>query len=204
MNRESLTNIQRVTRRRFFGSAAHGIGIAALASLLGQDTSPGFGAAAEAGKKPAGQPGLPGCPHFAPKAKRVVCMWQGGGPSHLDLFDPKPMLGKMAGKDIPDSVRGATRLSTMSSGYKHWPIVPALKPFKRYGKCGLELSEMLPQTGSIADDICLVRSMNTEAVNHAPGVTFFMTGRKCPAARAWARGSATAWAAKRATFRPSS
>ena len=86
---------------------------------------------------------LPGLPHFAPKAKRVVCLWQGGGPSHIDLFDPKPTLAQMAGKDIPDSIRGATRLSTMSSGYKHWPIVPAIKPFKHYGKCGLELSELL-------------------------------------------------------------
>jgi hypothetical protein len=178
MDNEFLTNIHRVTRRRFFGAAAQGIGVAALAALLQDDAI--AAAAKTAVKKTTGQPGLPGLPHFAPKAKRVVCLWQGGGPSHLDLFDPKPTLDKMSGKDVPDSVRGVTRLSTMSSGYTHWPIVPALKPFKHYGKCGTELSELLPHIGSIADDICVVRSMNTEAVNHAPGVTFFMTGAQVP------------------------
>jgi len=127
-----------------------------------------------------GQSGLVGLPQIAPKAKRVVCLWQGGGPSHVDLFDPKPTLQKMAGQDIPESVRGTTRLSTMSSGNKRWPITPAIKPFQRYGQCGTELSSMLPKIGGIADDICVVRSMNTEAVNHAPGVTFFMTGSQVP------------------------
>ncbi len=173
-----LTNHQRVTRRQLFGNAAHGIGGVALASLLGSQKasaqSPVLTAAA-------GTPrGLPGLPHFAPKAKRVVCLWQGGGPSHVDLFDPKPVLAERKGQDIPESVRGTTRLSTMTSGASKWPIQPAIKPFKRYGKCGLELSEMLPNIGSIADDICVVRSMNTEAVNHAPGVTFFMTGGQVP------------------------
>jgi hypothetical protein len=163
-----LLNQQRVTRRQLFGSAAQGIGALALASLLGERAAK------------ASQSGLPNLPHFAPQVKRVVCLWQGGGPSHLDLFDPKPGLAKMAGKDIPDSVRGATRLSTMSSGYKRWPITPAIKPFKHYGRCGTEMSEMLPNIGALADDICLVRSMNTEAVNHAPGVTFFMTGAQIP------------------------
>ncbi len=178
---ELLTNHQRVTRRQLFGSAAQGIGGAALASLLGSR----FASAA-----PAGQPGLPTLPHFAPKAKRVVCLWQGGGPSHLDLFDPKPMLAKMKGQDIPDSVRGTTRLSTMSASYKKWPITPAIKPFKRYGKSGTEFSEMLPNLGALADEICVVRSMTTEAVNHAPGVTFFMTGAQVPG-----RPSMGAWLA---------
>ena len=133
---------------------------------------------------------MPNLPHFAPKAKRVVCLWQGGGPSHLDLFDPKPMLAKMKGQDIPDSVRGTTRLSTMSASYKKWPITPAIKPFKRYGKSGTEFSEMLPNLGALADEICVVRSMTTEAVNHAPGVTFFMTGAQVPG-----RPSMGAWLA---------
>jgi len=157
---------QRVTRRGFFGRSAAGLGGVALASLLRDD-------AAAAG-------GLPGLPHFAPKAKRVVCLWQGGAPSHVDLFDRKPLMEKMAGQDIPDSVRGTTRLSTMTAGSKRWPIVPGIKPFQRYGRCGTEISSMLPGIGSIADDICVVRSMNTEAVNHAPGVTFFMTGSQVP------------------------
>ncbi len=178
---ELLTNHQRVTRRQFFGSTAQGLGGVALASLLGsRNTS----------AAPTGQPGLPNLPHFAPKAKRVVCLWQGGGPSHLDLFDPKPVLVKMKGQDIPDSVRGTTRLSTMSASYKKWPIQPAIKPFKAYGKCGTELSEMLPNIGALADEICVVRSMTTEAVNHAPGVTFFMTGAQVPG-----RPSLGAWLA---------
>ena len=166
----------RVTRRHLLGTAGLGIGSVALASLLERD------AAAATSTPPAaqGQPGLPGLPHHEPKAKRVVMLWQGGGPSHVDLFDPKPMLKERAGQDIPDSVRGSTRLSTMSSGYAKWPAVPAIKGFRKYGRCGLEMSEMLPHLGGLADDLCLVRSMNTEAVNHAPGVTFFLTGAQVP------------------------
>src|SRR6187549_2895651 len=110
MTNPFLENVARVNRRQLFGSAAGGVGLAALSSLLGDR-------AAHA----AGEPGLPGLPHFAAKAKRVVILWQGGGPSHVDLFDPKPAMQAMAGKDIPDSVRGTTRLSTMSSGYGKWP-----------------------------------------------------------------------------------
>lgn len=164
-----LQNRDRVTRRQFFGSTASGIGIAALSSLLGKDTM----FAADAG-------GGPGIPHFLPRAKRIVLLWQGGAPSHVDLFDEKPILEKLRGKDIPDSVRGSTRLSTMSSGYKRWPCTPAVKPFKNYGKSGMRLSTMLPNIGSLADEICLVRTMNTEAVNHAPGVTFTLTGAQIP------------------------
>jgi hypothetical protein len=176
MHPELLTNLQRVTRRQLFGSAGHGIGAVALASLLQQDRA----RAAESATAPTGQAGLPGVPHFPARAKRVVCLWQGGGPSHIDLFDHKPTLEKMAGKDIPDSVRGTTRLSTMSASYKKWPITPNIKPFAHYGKSGLELSTMLPHLGSVADELCVVKSMNTEAVNHAPGVTFFMTGAQVP------------------------
>jgi hypothetical protein len=163
-------NIARVTRRQFFGSSATGIGVAALASLLGGSASTASG----------NEKGLPGIPHFAPKAKRIVMLWQGGGPSHVDLFDDKPVLREMMGQDIPDSVRGTTRLSTMSSGYAKWPCQPAIKPHQTYGQAGITLSEMLPNVGKIADDICLIRSMYTEAVNHAPGVTFFQTGAQVP------------------------
>ena len=162
-----LQNAALVTRRQLFGRTAGGVGMAALASLLQQE---GVMAA------PTGTTG----PHHRPKAKRVVMLWQGGAPSHVDLFDSKPMLQKMAGKDIPDSVRGTTRLSTMSASYKKWPCVPSIKPFKPYGTAGTMLSEMLPNIGALSDDLCLVRSMHTEAVNHAPGVTFFMTGAQVP------------------------
>ncbi len=165
MNDLFQENIERVTRRQFFGSSASGLGVAALASLLGEDSLAAGGAI---------------LPHIAPKAKRVVMLWQGGGPSHVDLFDEKPMLAKRQGDDIPASVRGDTRLSTMSASYAKWPCTPAIKPFRNYGAAGLRMSSMLPNIGTHADDLCLVRSMHTEAVNHAPGVTLFMTGAQVP------------------------
>ncbi len=168
MSNPMREQIDRITRRAFFGRSATGLGTAALATLLARQASAGT------------IPGVGGYPHFAPKAKRVVYLWQGGAPTHVDLFDPKPVMGQMAGKEIPESVRGATRLSTMTAGYKKYTVVPAIKPFKKYGKSGLEITSMMPHIGSIADDITLVRSLNTEAVNHAPGVTFFLTGAQVP------------------------
>jgi len=164
-------NIDRVTRRQLFGRAATGLGAAALASLLPSSSSAAPNSALGT-QHPA--------PHFPATAKRAVYLWQGGAPSHIDLFDPKPILQRMYMQDLPESVRGATRLSTMTASYKKWPCIPAIKPFKKYGQSGIELSEMLPHTGSIVDDLCVVRSMHTEAVNHAPGVTFFMTGSQVP------------------------
>lgn len=163
-------NIRHVTRRQLFGTAATGLGAAALSSLLGNGHA---WAAAQPG-------GAAGFPNFPPRAKRVIYLWQGGGPSHIDLLDPKPTLQRMAMQDIPESIRGKTRLSTMTSGNKKWPIVPALEPFKKWGRSGLELSTLLPHIGSIADELTVVRSMNTEAVNHAPGVTYFLTGSQVP------------------------
>ena len=133
-------NQARVTRRQLFGRGASGVGLAALASLLGKDAA-------------AAQPGQPGLPHVAGKADRMIYLWQGGGPSHLDLFDPKPTLEKYRLQDLPASVRGTTRLSTMTAGYKKWPVLPAIKPYKKWGKSGLEISTLLPFTGEIADDI---------------------------------------------------
>ncbi len=166
-------NIARVTRRQFFGTGASGVGLAALTSLLGLEQASG-------NEQARGDSMLAGLPHHTPKAKRVVVLWQGGGPSHVDLFDEKPMLTEMKGKDIPDSVRGTTRLSTMSSSYAKWPIVPPIKPYQKYGKSGIAMSSMLPNIGGLADELCVVRSMHTEAVNHAPGVTLFMTGSQVP------------------------
>jgi hypothetical protein len=177
-----LENAARVTRRQFFGKSAAGVGVAALATLLGKET-------VHAGQATSAT-GLPGLPHFAPKARRMVVLWQGGGPSHVDLFDEKPMLQTLAGQDVPAGVRGVTRLSTMSSGYSRWPCQPSIKPHRRYGRAGIKMSELLPSMASIADEICLVRSLHTEAVNHAPGVTFFLTGAQTPG-----RPSMGAWLA---------
>ena len=173
MNDLEKENQSRFTRRQFLGKTAGGVGMLALASLFQRHQILGADSKVELG-------GLPGVPHFAPKAKRVVLLWQGGGPSHVDLYDEKPMLQRMAGQDLPASVRGSTRLSTMSASYQKWPCVPAIKPHTTYGRCGTRMSSMLPNVGRLADDLCLVRSMNTEAVNHAPGVTYFMTGAQVP------------------------
>jgi hypothetical protein len=183
MNQEALLENQaRVTRRQLFGRCGSGLGTAALASLLKQN-----GAAAHAAPP---QGGLSELPHHLAKAKRVVMFWQGGGPSHTDLFDEKPVLTQNSGKDIPDSIRGTTRLSTMTSGNGKWPCVGAIKPFQKYGKSGISLSSMLPNIGGLADEMTLVRSLHTEAVNHAPGVTYFLTGSQVPG-----RPSMGAWLA---------
>ncbi len=159
------------TRRQFLAHAAAGLGLAALApsGLLRADEP----LAARVG-------GIPGLPHFPAKAKRVIVLWQGGGASHVDLFDHKPGLEAMRLKDLPDSVRSGVRLSAMTSSQKSYPILPALKPFQAYGKSGTWMSSMLPGIGAIADDLCLIRSMQTEAVNHSPGVTLAMTGAQVP------------------------
>ena len=114
------------------------------------------------------------------KAKRLIILWQGGAPSHVDLFDHKPHLQKMRGDELPASVRSKVRLSTMTAGANRHPILPALKPFVPYGKSGIHLSPLLPSIGSIADKFTLINSMTTDAVNHAPGVTLFMTGSQIP------------------------
>lgn len=173
----------RLTRRQLFGRTAQGVGVAALTALLGQEAM----AQQNKGLKIPSQPGLP---HFKPKAKRVIVLWQGGAPSQVDLFDHKPGLEKMRLQELPDSVRKSSRLSTMTSGQSQYPILPAIKPFKKYGQSGMDLSSLIPHIGGIADDICLVRSMHTDAVNHAPGVTMFMTGSQIPG-----RPSMGAWAA---------
>ncbi|MFM2221448.1 MAG: hypothetical protein RLZZ553_1196 [Verrucomicrobiota bacterium] len=162
---------QLITRRQFFGKSSTGIGTVALASLLNRELF----AAPAVNMNP-----LEGLPHLPPKAKNVILLWQGGGPSQIDLFQHKPGLEKLRLTELPASVRGNTRLSTMTASQGKYPILSALKPFQNYGKCGRMLSSLLPHTGSIVDDICFIDSMHTEAVNHAPGVTFFLTGSQVP------------------------
>ncbi len=162
-----LAHQRHLTRRQFFGRSAGGIGAAVLANLLRQD-----GLAATPDAAPLA--------NFAPKAKRVIILWQGGAPSQVDLFDHKPGLEKHRLEELPESIRGNIRLSTMTANQKGFPVLPAIRPFRQYGRSGRWLSELIPHTGAIADDICLIRSMHTEAVNHAPGVTFFLTGSQIP------------------------
>jgi hypothetical protein len=161
-----------LTRRQFFGRSSIGIGTAALATLLGEDLR---GAAKE---KTTG--GLPGLPHFAPKAKRIIYLMQGGAPSHVDLFDYKPQLAKRRGQELPPSVSMGQRLTTMTAGQKKKPVLPGITGFKQYGKSGAWLCDFLPHTGSIADELCFIKSMHTEAINHAPAMTLFLTGAEQP------------------------
>ena len=150
------------TRRQFLGRASTGIGAAALASLLNPLASAASGSA--------------GLSHFAPKAKRVIWLTQAGAPSQLDLFDYKPGLREQFDKDLPDSVRNGQRVTGMTSGQARFPIAPSVFAFKQHGNAGHWLSELLPHTASIADDLCIIRSMNTEAINHDPAMTMLQTG----------------------------
>jgi uncharacterized protein (DUF1501 family) len=158
-----------LTRRSLFGQAAGGVGAMALSQL--------FASESRAAASPVVSPGgLPSLPHFAPKAKRVIYLFQSGGPSHVDLFDHKPFLEKHHGKDLPDSVRGGQRLTGMTSRQSSYPVVKALWGGKRCGQHGTWIGNPLPHIQSIADDITIVRSMWTEAINHDPGVTYINTG----------------------------
>jgi hypothetical protein len=157
-----------MTRRHFFGRTSTGIGIAALASLLNQEA-----ARAEQQK---GQPGLPGFPNFTPKARRVIYLFQSGGPSQMELFDYKPRLTDFQGTNLPESVRMGQRLTQMSATQSSFPVVPSKYQFAQRGESGAWVSELYPETAKIVDDLTFVKSVHTEAINHDPAVTFFQTG----------------------------
>ena len=126
--------------------------------------------------------------HFAPKAKRIIWLTQAGAPSQLDLFDYKPGLASQFDKDLPNSVRGEQRLTGMTAGQKRFPIAPSVFKFAQHGQSGMWLSELLPHTSKFADEICLIRSLHTEAINHDPAMTLLQTGHQIggrPAFGAW-------------------
>jgi len=164
-----------LTRRQLFGRTATGIGTAALAALL-QETQ--ASAAPKASNAPGGraEPAL----HFAPSAKRVIYLHQSGAPSHLDLFDWKPKLQEHFGADLPASIRMGQRITGMTSGQKTLPVAPTMFKFAQHGQNGQWLSELLPHTASVADDICILRAMHTEAINHDPAITYIQTGSQQP------------------------
>lgn len=122
----------------------------------------------------------PALPHFKPKAKSVIYLCQSGGPSHIDLFDFHPEMVKLHGKELPDSVRNGQRVTGMTAGQKSFPVCAPIKPFKQHGQSGTWVSEFLPYTAGIVDDICVIKSMHTEAINHDPGITFLNTGSQFP------------------------
>ena len=164
----------KLTRRHFFGRASTGIGVAALASMLQAD---GYGAT-DASLSRTG--GVLTEPHFAPKAKRVIYLFMSGAPSQIDLFDHKPKLNDMFDQDIPDSVVNGQRFTTMTSGQSRFPIAPSMFKFSRHGQSGASMSELLPHMSSIVDDLAIIKTVNTEAINHDPAITYIQTGSQIP------------------------
>jgi hypothetical protein len=174
---DALKAAQQLNRRLFLSRAGVGLGAMALGSLLEGDgvrTGTDIASAKLPGTGATG--GLPGLPHFAPKAKRVIYLFQSGAPSQMDLFDYKPTLQQRRGIELPDSVRMGQRITTMTSGQKSFPVAPSIFKFQRHGQSGAWLSELLPHTAGIVDDISIIRSMQTEAINHDPAITFVQTG----------------------------
>ena len=167
------------TRRQFFGDAGLRFGGLAMAWLAGNG---GMQRAFAAPTPTSGlvHPPLPGMPHFAPKAKSIIYLHMNGGPSQLDLFDYKPTLKEQFDKDLPDSVKQGQRITTMTSGQARFPVAPSMFKFSQHGKCGRWVSELLPHTAGIVDDIALVKTVHTNAINHDPACTFVMTGSEVP------------------------
>jgi hypothetical protein len=157
------------TRRQFFAHGARGLGVAALASMLGKEMT----GAPTSVQAVGGQAGLP---HFAPKAKRAIYLHMLGAPPQIELFDYKPGMSAWFDKDLPDSIRKGQRLTTMTSGQTRFPIAPSIFKFQQHGQNGAWVSELLPYTAKMADDIAILRSLHTEAINHEPAITFLQTG----------------------------
>jgi uncharacterized protein (DUF1501 family) len=164
----------RLARRVFLRGGCAGIGMAALASLLAAEEAP-----PRLLPRPS-MPGLAGLPHHPPKAKRVIFLCQSGAPSQMDLFDYKPELGKRHGEEIPDSIRMGQRLTTMTAEQKSKPLTASLFKFAQHGRHGAWVSELLPHTAKTVDELCLIYSMHTEAINHDPAITFIQTGSQQP------------------------
>ena len=177
------------TRRQFFGRGSNAVGWAALASLLGDRRA---GAAAPAGAatgQDAAAVAKHAMTHFAPKAKQVIYLHMLGGPAQMDLYDYKPKMGEFFDKDLPDSVRMGQRLTTMTSGQTRFPVAPSMFQFKQHGQSRMWVSELLPHTAKMVDDMCFIRSMSTEAINHEPAVSYMQTGNQItgrPSLGAWA------------------
>src|SRR3569833_560072 len=167
MEKEILEHRLNINRRKFLSKLSLGIGSIALGSLLIPDLFSGGDSDSDF---------IAGLPHFAPKAKRVIYLFQDGAPSQLETFDYKPKLREMMGQELPPSVRGNQILTGMTAQQKSFPLIGSYYDFKQYGEARSWVSDMFPHIGAIADDICIIRSMYTEAINHDPDLTFFQTG----------------------------
>ena len=172
------------TRRQFFGQAGLRVGTIALGGLLaasGTRTRAETLATASASTvEPRIHPPLPGLPHFAPRAKSLIYLHMNGAPSQMDLWDYKPGLKDQFDKDLPDSIRRAQRLSTMTSGQQRFPVAPSIFAFAQHGQSARWISELLPHTAGVVDELALIRSVHTNAINHDPACTFVMTGAEIP------------------------
>ncbi len=166
MEKEILEHHLNINRRKFLSRLGLGIGGVALGSLLIPDL---FGSSPE-------EMVMTGLPQFAPKAKRVIYLFQNGAPSQLDLFDYKPMLQKMHGEDLPASIRMGQRLTGMTAYQQKFPLAGSVFQFNQYGQSRAWISELLPHTAKVVDDLCIIKTMFTEAINHDPALTFFQTG----------------------------
>jgi hypothetical protein len=176
MNTMNAINLQHgLARRQFLAGAGLGLGLTALGTLLADET-PSRGPRETAGVGAASDGGLSGLPHFAAKAKRIIYLFQSGAPSQFELFDWKPELARRRGQDLPDSVRQGQRLTGMTSGQASFPLVPSAYKFAQHGRSGAWVSELMPKLAETVDDLCFVKSLHTEAINHDPAVTFITTG----------------------------
>src|SRR5256714_10750129 len=166
-----------LSRRHFFKQTGLAAGRIALAGMLLPELARARGGGMTIGKA---HPALPGLPHFAPKAKRLIYLFMNGGPSQIDLLDYKPNLGKIYDSDLPDTIRMGQRLTTMTIGQARFPIAPSVYQFKQYGKSGTWFSELLSKTAEVADELAVIRGVHTEAINHDPAVTYIQTGNQIP------------------------
>jgi len=172
------------TRRQFLTRGKNALGTAAMASLLGAAgarSAYGAPAAGGAGRplfSARANPGLPNLPHFAPKAKSVIYLHMVGGPSQMDLYDYKPEMNAYYDKDLPESIRKGQRLTTMTSGQTRFPVAPSKYKFAQHGKSGMWVSELLPYTARMVDEMCFIRSMHTDAINHEPAICYMQTGNQ--------------------------
>ena len=177
LNQNSLIQdyVRYETRRQFFKRGASFMGTAALAML-----APNLMLGADKKKDTKAVGGVPGAigPHFAPRAKNVIYLHMVGGPPQMDLFDYKPVMGDWYDKDLPESVRMGQRLTTMTSGQARFPIAPSKYKFAQHGKSGMWVTELLPWTAKTVDEMCFIRSMHTEAINHEPAITYMQTGNQ--------------------------
>lgn len=168
MEKQLLEHGLNINRRKFISRLSVGLGSAALGSLL----IPGLFDGSESPEDAI----MRGLPHFAPKAKRVIYLFQNGAPSQLETFDYKPLLCQMMGENLPESIHQGQRLTGMTSGQKNFPLIGSYYKFNQYGKSGAWVSDLFPHMSKIVDDLCIIKSMNTEAINHDPALTFFQSG----------------------------